>query len=168
MEKADTDSETEAYAELDRELNAEKQPDTSDGEVQPDDNIKLEVVKPKPKPNRRKVRSVAQQEAFKKAQATRRKNLEKKKQAKLVEQHKAYLASQKSEPIDIPDAEPTPTVARKKTGKKPKKVVYVEESESSSEEEVVIRRKKKRQPRPVTPKAPTPPEPAKQDYFQFI
>lgn len=167
MEKADTDSETELYNEMDKEI-AENNPASSEEDVQ--ENIQVEVVKPKPKPkpNRRKIRSVAQQEAFKKAQATRKANLEKKKQAKLAEQHKAYLASQKSEANDISDAEPSPKTSRKKAGKKPKKVVYVEESESSSEEEVVVRRKKKRQPRPPTPKREPDPEPNKTDYFQFI
>ena len=167
MEKADTDSETEAYAALDEEL--KNDPYASEGDAK-EEPVQKEAVKAKPKPNRRKVRSEAQIKAFEKAKATRRANLEKKKQEKLAAQHKAYLASQKSN--EIVDDEPLPKTERKKARKK--KVVYVDESDSSSEEEVIVRRKKKRQPRPQTPKAETAPapapapEPVKQDYFQFI
>ena len=143
---------------------------------EPMEEPKVEVVPKKEKPNRRKVRSEKQIEAFKKAQEKRKANLAKKKQEKLAKQHEAYLAQNKSDPIDIPEPdqvtttvgdEPIPKITRKK---KPKKIVYVSESDSeSSEEEVIVRRKKKTKKPVEEPKPQPAPEPVNDlPYFQFI
>ena len=141
---------------------------------EPKEEPKVEVVPKKEKPNRRKVRSEKQIEAFKKAQEKRKANLAKKKQEKLAKQHEAYLAQKKSDPIDIPEPEPDqvtttvgdepiPKITRKK---KPKKIVYVSESDNeSSEEEVIVKRKKKTKKRVEESK----PEPVNDlPYFEFI